>query len=55
MKQRKDWAQDGNLHRVDGPAIEYANGDKSWYQHGTLVSESDVMKASLPSCEGKVI
>ena len=19
------------LHRLDGPAIEYANGDKSWY------------------------
>ena len=22
------------LHRLDGPAIEYANGDKSWYMNG---------------------
>ncbi len=22
------------LHREDGPAIEYANGDKYWYQNG---------------------
>jgi hypothetical protein len=26
--------QHGKLHRVDGPAIEYANGDKYYYQHG---------------------
>ena len=24
----------GRLHRRDGPAIEYANGDTSWYLHG---------------------
>jgi hypothetical protein len=24
----------GQLHRTDGPAIEYANEDKSWYMHG---------------------
>jgi hypothetical protein len=24
----------GNLHREDGPAIEYSNGDKSWYING---------------------
>ena len=23
----------GQLHRLDGPAIEYANGDKEWYQN----------------------
>ena len=22
------------LHRLNGPAAEYANGDKIWYQHG---------------------
>ena len=26
--------QNGELHREDGPAIEYTNGDKSWYQNG---------------------
>lgn len=24
----------GQLHRTDGPAIEYADGSKSWYQNG---------------------
>jgi hypothetical protein len=24
------------LHRDDGPAIEYANGSKYWYQNGKL-------------------
>jgi hypothetical protein len=24
------------LHRIDGPAIEYCEGDKSWYQNGEL-------------------
>ena len=24
------------LHRMDGPAIEYANGCKGWYQNGKL-------------------
>jgi hypothetical protein len=22
------------LHRIDGPAIEYSNGSKAWYQNG---------------------
>lgn len=26
----------GQYHRIDGPAIEYANGDGSWYQNGKL-------------------
>ena len=25
----------GRLHREDGPAIEYFNGDKYWFIHGT--------------------
>ena len=24
----------GKIHREDGPAIEYANGSKFWYQNG---------------------
>jgi len=24
----------GLYHRLDGPAIEYLNGDKSWYKEG---------------------
>ena len=30
----KRWYQNGKLHRLDGPAIEYANGDyKVWYRN----------------------
>ena len=29
----------GLLHRADGPAIEYANGDKRWYVNGLLHRE----------------
>jgi hypothetical protein len=28
------WYLNGNLHRVDGPAVEFANGDKEWYLNG---------------------
>jgi hypothetical protein len=24
----------GNHHRVDGPAVEYINGDNYWWYHG---------------------
>jgi hypothetical protein len=30
----KRWMLNGKLHRVDGPAIEWAKGSKSWYLHG---------------------
>ena len=26
--------KEGKYHRIDGPAVEYRNGDKSWYQNG---------------------
>lgn len=32
----KYWHKDGELHRLDGPAVEYTNGDKSWYVDGKL-------------------
>jgi len=31
----KYWfTENGLLHRDDGPAVEYANGDKQWYVNG---------------------
>jgi hypothetical protein len=27
----KEWYKEGKLHRLDGPALEYNNGSKSWY------------------------
>ncbi len=31
--------KDGKLHREDGPAIEWSNGDKFWYLNGKLHRE----------------
>ena len=28
------WYQNDQLHRLDGPAQEWANGGKFWYQNG---------------------
>jgi hypothetical protein len=30
------WYVNGKLHRDDGPAIEFASGDKEWYLNGKL-------------------
>ena len=30
----KRWYLNGKCHRIDGPAVEYANGKKSWYLNG---------------------
>ena len=35
----------GNIHRTDGPACEYANGDKQWHLNGKLHREDG------PACE----
>jgi len=36
----KVWLNDQQeLHREDGPAVEYANGDKCWYRHDKLHRE----------------
>ena len=29
--------KNGQLHREDGPAVEYANGSKWWYLNGNLI------------------
>ena len=31
--------KEGDLHRTDGPAIEYPNSSKVWYQAGKLHRE----------------
>jgi hypothetical protein len=32
----KKWWLNGALHRDDGPAIKFPDGDEAWYQHGKL-------------------
>jgi len=37
------WFLNGERHREDGPAIEYADGDKYWYLNGEQVTMEDVL------------
>jgi len=30
------WYQNGQIHRIGGPAITTANGNESWYQNGKI-------------------
>ena len=34
----KVWIVNGLLHREDGPAFEWANGNKDWYVNGEYLS-----------------
>jgi hypothetical protein len=36
----KAWYRDGQLHRDDGPALEWADGYKEWYRDGQRVPAS---------------
>jgi hypothetical protein len=36
------WFLNDQLHRVDGPAIEHADGNKEWYHNGIAVPKPEV-------------
>lgn len=42
----KIWRENGQLHRVDGPAAELNSGDKYWYQNNFYFREG-----GLPAVE----
>ena len=46
-KDSTSWYKEGTFsrHMEDGPAIEYANGDKEWYKEGKRHREDG------PACE----
>ena len=52
------WYNEKNqLHRLNGPAIEWADGTKEWYVEGKRMTKkefSGYMK-SKPTCEGKIV
>ena len=33
---RTEWFQNGERHRIDGPAVEFKDGTEFWYQNGKL-------------------
>jgi len=37
------WWVSGQPHRADGPAVEWADGDKAWYLNGMEVTEEEVI------------
>jgi|AntRauTorcE11897_2_1112592.scaffolds.fasta_scaffold00149_26 hypothetical protein len=37
----KRWYLDGLLHRENGPAVKWINGDKFWYIKGIQLSEQE--------------
>ena len=38
-RNTKRWYLNGDLHREDGPAVEYSDGDKYWYLNDSLHRE----------------
>ena len=36
---RTEWKFDGEYHREDGPAVEYADGSRVWFINGKLHRE----------------
>ncbi len=41
----KYWLQNGRYHRIDGPAVERANGDKKWYINGKKLTQEEHFNA----------
>jgi hypothetical protein len=39
FEDRTEWYLNSKYHREDGPAIEWANGNKAWYLNGQLHRE----------------
>ena len=41
----KSWYnENGELHREDGPALEYSNGTKEWWIKGVRLTEEEFQK-----------
>ena len=55
-KDRTEWLnENGNLHRTDGPAIEWADGAKAWYIDGEELTQSEFEARTKPCLGKKVI
>jgi hypothetical protein len=40
----KHWSLNGNLHREDGPAVEYTDGTKFWFLNGKEYTKEEFLK-----------
>ena len=50
-KGTKFWSLNGKRHREDGPAIEWADGDKSWCLKGKILTEAEHKAKTDPTVE----
>ena len=37
VNEYQAWWQNGERHRLNGPAVIYSDGSKSWYQNGRFI------------------
>ena len=51
----KFWLLNGNLHREDGPAVEWPSGYKEWWLNGEELTEEEFISRTSNACDGKVI
>ncbi len=50
----KCWYKDGKIHREDGPAIEWTNGEKEWWFEGKEYFRINLKDyVVLDHCKGK--
>jgi len=50
------WCQNDQLHRLDGPAVEWAGGVKSWYIEDVEYTEEQFNeKVNQRPCAGKKV
>ena len=47
----KEWNLDNELHREDGPALEYFYGIKNWFLNGVEYTEEEFNKKMAPTVE----
>jgi hypothetical protein len=46
----KEYYLNGELHRLDGPAIEYVNGDKEYWLNNVRIKKEDLSINKWPKC-----
>ncbi len=49
----KEWYKNGELHRENGPAIEWSGGNKDWYVNGQFCEDKEEFKEELKAYRAK--
>jgi hypothetical protein len=51
----KFWYLNGERHREDGPAVEWADGSKWLYLNGEYLTEAEFNNRMKKPCSGKLV